>query len=119
MGQQFEPFTANDSGHLVYVWVDDDEQTWACCAYDHGPLCRLCQRLPDDDHGGTTLALLGQVATGDMEVRAAADGSFSFKLTEQGNEKAKRLIETPGEMQDFYDRLVTTDMEKHLEDDET
>lgn len=27
------------------VWTDDQGVTWACDAYDHGPLCRRCEPI--------------------------------------------------------------------------
>ena len=33
---------ANDDGHDLYRWMQNGFE-WACCAYDHGPLCRRCR----------------------------------------------------------------------------
>jgi hypothetical protein len=72
----------------IHMWEQSGTgERWACCAYDHGPMCRLCQ--PVDEMLG---ALLESCADGDMLARAEPDGQFTFKSTAKGNAKAENLI---------------------------
>ena len=64
--------TANSAGHVLHVWEQDGD-VWACCAYDHGPMCRMCRRVTDETSG-----LLAQVFDGGMEVWTEPDGSLTF-----------------------------------------
>lgn len=84
----------------IYVWDNGADQVWACCAYDHGPMCRLCQ--PVDE---TLLALLQNVASGNMLARAKPDGEFEFKMTVKGNAAAENLVHATVEGADLWARL--------------
>ena len=88
---------------VLHRWTQDGEE-WACAAYDHGPMCRLCQRVDPDD--GLTHALLDGVANGDYDVKADSDGTFLFRVTEQGAATARALIVEMG-----YDPDDKTDVE--------
>jgi len=67
--------------------VSADGREWACMAYDHGPLCRLCQ--PVD---GVLAAYLDLVVDGSMEARQDGSGTFSFHVTDAGMDQARHLI---------------------------
>lgn len=104
-----EIFPTGEGALLVHVW-NADNQTWACAAYDHGPLCRLCQRVDE-----ITWELLGLVKRGEMTMRSELDGSFSFRLTPDGEAHAKVIRETDPEMSAFYDRALTNEMEREFD----
>lgn len=75
----------------LHRWIQDDQE-WACAAYDHGPFCRLCQRVD-----GTLRHLLENVDAGFMEVVGArSDGDVEFRLTPAGEERARSLIKGMG-----------------------
>lgn len=74
---------ANDR-HTLYRWTDKQNQEWACCAYDHGPMCRRCQPVNDE----TMRLLLDAVEDRLAEVRDTDEG-FSFKLTDKGSALVK------------------------------
>lgn len=35
--------------HKLYRWTDRDGRAWECDAYDHGPMCRLCRLVPEEE----------------------------------------------------------------------
>ncbi len=76
-----------DGGKRLHFWSRDGNY-WTCMAYDHGPMCRLCQ--PVD---GTMNALLQNVVDGLMIVKQGPGGEFLFKVTPQGEAQVKRMIE--------------------------
>lgn len=112
MADQFET-KANSRGHTLHIWTVGDDY-WACCAYGHGPMCRLCQRVEDM----TTLALFAQVNEGLMEVWAEPDGSFKFNLTDEGKARADHLIETDPEAQKLWTDAHISDFERQFDDGE-
>lgn len=61
---------------------------WACAAYDHGPMCRLCQEVDD-----VLNACLINVLDGRMTCRQDADGRFEFKVTKAGEDAVRNMIE--------------------------
>lgn len=78
----------------LHRWTQRDGAEWACAAYDHGPLCRLCTRVDPDDE--TLRAMLQHVENGNMTVQTGSDGELLFKMTDKGNEAARVLIESLG-----------------------
>lgn len=84
----------------VHIWQNDDGEVWACCAYDHGPMCRLCQRADQ-----VMLDCLQNVADGKMFVRANADGEFQLKVTALGEAAAEDLIMSDLEMAALWAQL--------------
>lgn len=41
-----EPVAKANDRHDLYRWMQDGVE-WACCAYDHGPMCRRCRPVGD------------------------------------------------------------------------
>lgn len=74
-------------GRRLHRWTDRDGQEWACMAYDHGPMCRLCQRVDE-----TLGACLELVEEGKAEPRQRPAGEFEFKLTQKGRAVAEDVI---------------------------
>lgn len=72
---------ANDDGHDLYRWVQD-RQEWACCAYDHGPLCRRCR--PVDE---TVAALLDDVQKGRLQMWDRDRDGWQFQGRTNGEEQ--------------------------------
>ena len=70
----------------LYRWIDSDGKEWACGAYDHGPLCRLCQQVD-----GTFHACLENVEQGRFEWQINSEGEFRFRLTAAGTAAADQL----------------------------
>lgn len=103
-------YRANSSGHTLYRWTDGQGREWACCAYDHGPFCRLCTQVADE----ATAALLDNVESGYLEVWTQPDGEFRFKMTEAGEEHAKQIVESDAHLQALHDRIATSEMDKRL-----
>lgn len=104
-----------DDGPTVHVWTqegDDQEEVWACCAYDHGPFCRLCQ--PVDD---VLLALLANVEDGRMRCRAKSDGEFEFQMTQKGNAAVEGMLATDPEIVELWGRL-TADLKGETDGDD-
>lgn len=88
--------------HTIHVWEEPVEgQVWACCAYDHGPFCRLCQRVDE-----TLMALLQNVQQGMMDAKAGPDGEFQFKMTVKGTAKVEDTISTDPAMAMFWARIT-------------
>lgn len=112
MSDHFET-KANSRGHILHIWPAG-EHYWACCAYDHGTMCRLCHKIEDP----TELALLAQVAEGLMEVWAEPDGSFRFNLTDEGQAKAEILIATDPDARKLWNDAHISDFERQFDDDE-
>lgn len=52
---------ANEYGHDLYRWVQGGFE-WACCAYDHGPMCRRCQPV------GMRSSILDAVQAGEVQM---------------------------------------------------
>lgn len=70
-------------------WTNSRGEQWACGAYDHGPMCRLCQ--PVD---GTLAAILENLDAGRMEfVATEPDGELRFRLTPGGQRRADELLQ--------------------------
>jgi hypothetical protein len=88
-------------GPDVHVWTSGDD-LWACAAADHGPLCRLCQRVDEVLDG-----LLENVREGNMIVRVGGDGQMKFSLTEQGNARSEEMIHTDPEAAALYAQVST------------
>jgi hypothetical protein len=77
-------------GHTLYRWTDRDGSKWACCGYDHSPMCRRCQ--PVDE---TLDDLLENVMDGTMLCKQdPKTAEFLFKMTDAGEAQAKHLIAT-------------------------
>ncbi len=95
-----EKFTLAD-GVVLHRWTDfTSGQEWACVAYDHGPHCRLCQKVdPVLD------AMIQNALSGNFLLRAAPDGQFEGHVTEKGKRNARHLIETVNELGDMYREL--------------
>lgn len=75
------------NGKVLHRWTDADGEDWACAAYDHGPLCRLCQRV-----SGTLFYCLENVMDGLFEiVGTAPDGDFQFRVTDEGKRRVEHL----------------------------
>lgn len=86
------------SGKTLHRWTDHDGQEWACSEYDHGPMCRRCQRVDELLH-----ELLDAIEEGDMECRQHPDtAQFEFKATGQGTAKAEALINSSAEAAALY-----------------
>lgn len=73
----------------LHVWISGDD-LWACCVYDHGPFCRLCQRVD-----GMLNALLVNVLDGHMICRQGPDGEFSFQMTKAGMDAVRAMSTRP------------------------
>jgi hypothetical protein len=72
-------------------WTDRDGREWACLAYDHGPLCRLCREVTD----GVESACLANVDKGYFDVRGRAQdpvGEWQFQVTESGKRYIAALL---------------------------
>jgi hypothetical protein len=98
---------ANSSGHTLYRWTDGQGQEWACCAYDHGPFCRLCTQVADE----ITAALLDNVESGYLEVWTEPNGEFRFTFTQAGRDHADHLVDELVEddlMQQRWRRLIAS-----------
>lgn len=83
-------------GQRLHRWANPDGQEWACMAYDHGPMCRLCR--PVDE---TLAALLEHVEEGRALPRQRPDGEFEFKLTQKGVAAAEDLLSRSPEAVEF------------------
>lgn len=73
-----------DGYPTVYVW-ETVGQVWACCATDHGPMCRLCQRVDDQVFAD----LLSACSDGLVLLDAGADGQFKCRLTDKGTARVE------------------------------
>lgn len=71
----------------LHVWISGDA-LWACSAYDHGPMCRLCRQVD-----GVLNACLQNVLEGRMDCQQRPDGEFEFKMTEAGEQYVHAMIE--------------------------
>lgn len=91
----------------LHRWTDRDGTEWACAAYDHGPMCRLCQIVHPDDE--VLRSCLANVDAGCFLVRADADGCFEFTTTEQGDNYAIDLMTDDPELFDLYMQLTVSD----------
>lgn len=91
----------------LHRWTDADGQDWACAVYDHGPFCRLCQRL--DDIGEACLNLVDE---GLLDVQAAPDGTLMFKTTATGTARAEVLRDADPELQALWDSAVLEGIER-------
>lgn len=75
--------------HELHRWTDKYGQAWACGAYDHGPMCRLCQ--PVD---GPLAAILANLDLGRIEfVATEPDGELRFRLTPGGQRRVDELLQ--------------------------
>jgi hypothetical protein len=74
--------------HVFITGTDDDLKMWACCAYDHGPHCRLCQEVD-----GILNACLLNVIDGRFTCSQDADGEFKFKVTKAGEDAVRAMIQ--------------------------
>jgi hypothetical protein len=75
------------NGKILHRWTDRQGQAWACMEYDHGPMCRRCQPVDDVLDG-----CLNNVVDGLMEARQTDERGFEFKMTDEGNRQAAKLI---------------------------
>ena len=72
----------------LHRWTTSAGEEWACGVYDHGPMCRLCQRVE-----GTLAGILENVDRGYMRfVGVDSVGELSFQLTTLGNAAAEEMI---------------------------
>jgi hypothetical protein len=80
----------NDRRLHVFLTGTDEigRKLWACCVYDHGPFCRLCQEVDD-----ALNALLLNVVDGRMGCRQEPGGEFKFKVTQAGLDAVRAMIE--------------------------
>lgn len=90
----------NEAGHTLYLWEQDGVQ-WACCAYDHGPMCRRCQKVE-----GTMASLIDNVLDGNMWIMDDPKGDFKFQVTPKGKAYAKELADNDPEAK----RIMETSM---------
>lgn len=77
----------------LHRWTQRDGDEWACAVYDHGPHCRLCQPVVE-----TLAAIFENVDAGNMEFDHVdgATGELSFRMTDQGQERAREAIRRMG-----------------------
>lgn len=77
-----------DDDKRLHVWITggDEPQMWACCVYDHGPFCRLCQ--PVD---GLLNACLTNVIDGRFTCSQKSDGEFEFSITQAGKDAVRAM----------------------------
>lgn len=74
--------------HELHRWTDRSGQHWACGAYDHGPMCRLC--TPVDE---TLALLLENLDAGRIEfVGTDPDGELQFRVTPGGQRRIDELL---------------------------
>lgn len=87
-----EPGTYDlSSGRTLHIWIvgaEDEPEMWACSVYDHGPFCRLCQRVD-----GVLNACLVNVLDGRMECDQDAEGGFRFKMTPAGIDAVHTMLD--------------------------
>lgn len=80
-----------DGGRTLHVFLTGTEASgyrmWACTAYDHGPMCRLCQEVD-----GVLNACLVNVLDGRMTCRQGPDGEFSFHVTQAGRDAVRAMV---------------------------
>lgn len=86
-----------EQGHEIHRWEQGD-QRWACGAYDHGPMCRLCQR-----EDLTLGALLNQAEEGNLSCIIDANGGFRFAVTPKGTAEIDQMLAGDPEMKAFYE----------------
>lgn len=107
-GTAMTPVVCNDAGHKLYAWNDDAGQTWACCAYDHGPMCRRCHALdPKDD---VIIGLLQNVYEGNLQIWDNDRKGWQFKMTAKGEKAAEHLLQTNEAAQTLYGTLLLKDL---------
>lgn len=100
-GRNYHKIEQPDPLHPIYVWTEPVEgQVWACCAFDHSPMCRLCQRVDE-----TLAALIENVELGTLTARAKSDGEFEFKVSQQGVVKVEEMIGTDPAMATLWAQL--------------
>lgn len=92
MSDEATTITQPDGYPVIHVWRRGDE-VWACCASDHGPMCRLCQEADE-----VLVACLLSCADGQMLARAGSAGDFKFKATAKGVAHAEDLMMSDPEM---------------------
>jgi hypothetical protein len=77
-------------GRTLRVWlggVEGDRELWACSMHDHGPFCRLCQRVD-----GVLNACLINVIDGQMVCsQRPEDGEFLFQVTRAGFDAVRAM----------------------------
>jgi hypothetical protein len=74
---------------IVHRWAQDGIE-WACAAYDHGPFCRRCQRVTDNEMFGLCLE---NVDRGLFEVVGTEpDGEFRFRVSPNGEQRIAELL---------------------------
>lgn len=72
----------------VHRWTQDGQE-WICAAYDHGPFCRLCQRVD-----WVLAACLENVDLGFMKIVGTdPDGQLRLRMTDAGSAKVRTLIQ--------------------------
>jgi hypothetical protein len=70
-------------------WTNPTGDEWVCAATDHGPFCRLCQRV---DINPRLALLLDNVRRGSlMVVGCDSTGDLLFSMTERGNRLVKNM----------------------------
>jgi hypothetical protein len=91
------------NGRSLHVFLTGTEELghtlWACSAYDHGPLCRLCQ--PVD---ATLNGCLQNVLDGRMECRQDQNGGFKFKVTQAGIDAVRTMVKRYDSEEDELER---------------
>lgn len=93
-----EPVAKANDRHDLYRW-EQHGQEWACCAYDHGPMCRRCQPVED----GTTAECLNNVEQGYMEMFDADREGWQFRVTAQGERRLRELLQDAPDVQQAID----------------
>lgn len=91
----------NPHGHVLHIWTDRDGFKWACCAYDHGSMCRRCRQVT----GNPTLeALIENVLLGRLWIFDSAEqDDLIFKITPEGTKYVEQMVDTIPEMRRLYD----------------
>lgn len=75
---------------MLHRWVGAESREWACAAYDHGPFCRLCQDVTNDEVAKGCLELVEMDL---FEVKCDSNGKLQFRATSMGQLEAQELIE--------------------------
>ena len=77
-----------DGCPAIHAW-SSGAQRWACVAYDHGPMCRLCQPVEETLGNQWFFDCLKACGDGELVARADTDGKFIFTV------RAEPLRTTP------------------------
>lgn len=79
------------NGKTLKVWSQSDGQ-WACIAYDHGPFCRRCRHISEDE---SEASLVSHVIDGNMEMEDSPDG-WRFRVRALGEAEVIRILARDG-----------------------